>query len=258
MRKFIYTITAVLAASFCTAQSSITQAEYFWDTDPGVGLATAVQAADGNFNSAFERLTKTGIPAPSVGLHKFCIRVKDNTGQWGPVFTNIINVEQPGTTSVMSILQAEYFWDTDPGAGNGTAILATDGSFNSAYEQLSRTGIALPSVGLHVFNIRVKDNTGQWGPVFRNVVSVQNSLSTDDLSLANLVVYPNPVKDVLNVSFDKEIRTIAVFNTLGQQVMERQVNATETVINVSSLTSGTYFVKVAADNAFKTLKVIKE
>ncbi|MCY1379403.1 hypothetical protein D9M69_671190 [compost metagenome] len=116
----------------------------------------------------------------------------------------------------------------------------------------------MPSVGLHVFNIRVKDNTGQWGPVFRNVVSVQNSLSTDDFSLANLVVYPNPVRDVLNVSFDKEIRTIAVFNTLGQQVMERQVNATEAVINVSSLTSGTYFVKVTADNAFKTLKVIKE
>lgn len=258
MRKFIYTITAVLTASFCTAQSSVTQAEYFWDTDPGIGLATAVQAADGNFNSAFEQLTKTGISAPSVGLHKFCIRVKDNTGQWGPVFVNIVNVEQPNTTPVMSILQAEYFWDTDPGLGNGTAILAADGNFNSAYEQLSRTGIALPSVGLHVFNIRVKDNTGQWGPVFRNVVSVQNSLSTGDFSLANLVAYPNPVRDVLNVSFDKEISTIVVFNALGQQVMERQVNATEAVIDVSNLTSGNYFVKVTADNAFKTLKIIKE
>lgn len=258
MRKFIYTITAVLAVSFCTAQSSVTQAEYFWDTDPGAGLATAVQAADGNFNSAFEQLTKTGITAPSIGLHKFCIRVKDNTGQWGPVFINIINVEQPNTTPVMSILQAEYFWDTDPGVGNGTAILATDGSFNSAYEQLSRTGIVLPSIGLHVFNIRVKDNTGQWGPVFRNVISVQTSLSTGDFSLANLVAYPNPVKDVLNVSFDKEIRTIAIFNVLGQQVMERSVNATEAIIDVSNLTSGNYFVKVTADDAFKTLKIIKE
>lgn len=258
MRKFIYTITAILTVGFCTAQSSITQAEYFWDTDPGFGLGIPVQAADGSFNSAFEQLTKTGITVPGVGLHKLCIRVKDNTGQWGPVFVNIINVEQPSTTAIMSISQAEYFWDTDPGPGNGTAILAADGSFNSAYEQLNTTGIALPSVGLHVFNMRVKDNTGQWGPVFKSVVSVQNSLSTDDFSLANLVAYPNPVRDVLNVSFDKEIKTIAIFNALGQQIMERQVNATEATIDVSNLTSGNYFVKVIADKAFKTLKVIKE
>lgn len=258
MKKYIYSLAAFLSVMVCSAQSSVTQAEYFWDTDPGAGLATAVQAADGNFNSAFEQLTRSGITLPSAGLHKFCIRVKDNTGQWGPVFMNIINVEQPATASVMSILQAEYFWDTDPGAGNGTAILATDGSFNSAYEQLSRTGIALPSLGLHVFNMRVKDNTGQWGPVFRNVVSVQNSLSTGDFELATLVAYPNPVKDILNVSFDSAITSIALYNMMGQQVMARMLNSNEAAIDVSGLTSGTYFVKVQAEAQSKTLKIIKE
>ena len=258
MRQFIYTITAVLTVSFCTAQSSVTQAEYFWDTDPGVGLATAVQATDGSFNSAFEQLTKTGITVPSVGLHKFCIRVKDNTGQWGPVFMNIINVEQPATASTMSVVQAEYFWDTDPGVGLGTAVLATDGSFNSAYEQLSKTGIALPAVGLHVFNIRVKDNTGQWGPVFRNVISVQTTLGTGDFALANLVVYPNPVKDVLNISFTDEVSRVTIYNFLGQQVAEKNIQANEGTIDVSGLVTGTYFVKITADNKSKTLKIIKD
>lgn len=258
MKKFIYSVTAFLTVALCAAQSSVTQAEYFWDTDPGAGLATAVQAADGNFNSAFEQLTKTGITAPSVGLHKFCIRVKDNTGQWGPVFMNIINVEQPTTSTLMSVLQAEYFWDTDPGVGLGTAVLAADGTFNSAYEQLTKTGIALPSLGLHVFNIRVKDNTGQWGPVFRNVISVQTSLGTTEMELKNVILYPNPVKDVLNISFDGTITSVGVYNMLGQQVMAKMFDTNEATIDLSGLSSGSYFVKVQSNDRSKTMKIIKE
>jgi hypothetical protein len=257
MKKIIYSITAFLTVILCNAQMTLTQAEYFWDTDPGVGLATPVLATDGNFNSAFEQLSRTGIVLPSVGLHKFGIRVKDSTGQWGPVFMNIIEVQQGGS-AIMAIAQAEYFWDTDPGLGLGTPVLATDGNFNSAFEQLTRTGIALPAVGLHVFNIRVKDNTGQWGPVFRNVVSVQTTLGTADFDLKNVVVYPNPVKDILNISFDTTIASVAIYNLLGQEVIVKSPNANETSIDVSDLVSGTYLVKVYAENAVRTLKVIKQ
>jgi hypothetical protein len=257
MKKIIYSITAFLTVLLCNAQMTLSQAEYFWDTDPGVGLATAVQATDGNFNSTFEQLSRTGIVLPSVGLHKFGIRVKDSTGQWGPVFMNIIEVQQGGS-AIMAVAQAEYFWDTDPGFGLGTPVLATDGSFNSTFEQLTKTGIALPSLGLHVFNIRVKDNTGQWGPVFRNVISVQTSLAVTDLDMKSLVVYPNPVRDILNVSFDTAISSVAIYNMLGQQVMARMFNSTEATIDVSGLGSGTYFVKVQAENKFKTIKIIKQ
>ena len=160
MRKYIYSIIALLMVTLCSAQLYVSQAEYFWDNDPGTGNGTPVLATDGNLNSAFEYLTKTGISTPGNGLHKFCLRVKDNTGVWGPVFTSIINVQQNNTSTIMAVSQAEYFWDTDPGTGNGTPVLATDGNFDSTYEQLTKTGINLPSAGLHVFNIRVKDNSG--------------------------------------------------------------------------------------------------
>lgn len=175
MRKYIYSIIALLMVTLCSAQLYVSQAEYFWDTDPGTGNGTPVLATDGNLNSAFEYLTKTGIATPGNGLHKLCLRVKDNTGVWGPVFTNIINVQQNNTSTIMAVSQAEYFWDTDPGTGNGTQVLATDGNFDSTYEQLTKTGINLPSAGLHVFNIRVKDNSGVWGPVFKNVINIQSA-----------------------------------------------------------------------------------
>jgi len=157
-----------------------------------------------------------------------------------------------------SVVQAEYFWDTDPGYGLASPILAADGNFNSAFEQLTKTGIALPAVGLHVLNIRIKDNTGVWGPVFRNVISVQTTLGTADFDLKNIVVYPNPVKDMLNVSFDKSITAVSIYTVLGQEVKTASLSATEGSIDMSNLCSGTYIVKVTADNKVKTLKVIKE
>lgn len=157
-----------------------------------------------------------------------------------------------------SIVQAEYFWDTDPGFGLATPVLATDGSFNSAFEQLNKTGIVLPSLGLHVFNIRIKDNAGVWGPVFKNVISVQTTLGTADFELKNVVAYPNPVKDILNISLEQNITSVSLYNVLGQEIQKKFYSSKEITMDFSSLLSGTYYVKVTSANAIKTLKVIKE
>jgi alpha-tubulin suppressor-like RCC1 family protein len=70
--------------------------------------------------------------------------------------------------------------------------------------------------------------------------------------------FPNPIKDILNISFDKEITSVSVYNLLGQEVLTKVINANEGSLDTSNLSSGTYIVKVNADNAVKTLKVIKE
>jgi hypothetical protein len=141
MKKYIYSLLAILTISLCSAQVvSLSQAEYFWDTDPGEGNGTTITASDGNFNSAFEKIAISGLGAPSVGLHKFCVRVKDNLGVWSPVVTNVIKVESTTTPTPVSLSQAEYFWDTDPGEGSATPLLATDGNFNSAFEKVAVTG----------------------------------------------------------------------------------------------------------------------
>ncbi|WP_168710264.1 T9SS type A sorting domain-containing protein [Flavobacterium sangjuense] len=157
-----------------------------------------------------------------------------------------------------TVLQAEYFWDTDPGYGLGTPVLATDGNFNSAFEQLSKTGIVLPPVGLHVFNIRIRDNVNGWGPVFRNVISVQTTLGTSDFDLQHVVLYPNPVKEVLTIAGSTKINAVSMYNFLGQEVLAKNLNYNEGTIDVSNLSPGTYLVKVTADDVVKTLKVIKE
>ncbi len=70
--------------------------------------------------------------------------------------------------------------------------------------------------------------------------------------------YPNPVIDILNLSYNKTITNVAVFNLLGQKVMTTASNANQTQIDMSHLSTGTYLVKVTADNEVKTIKVVKD
>lgn len=174
----------LLAPAATFAQQQVTQAEYYVDTDPGAGLATPMVAFDGNFNDAFETVLKSNAAGWTLGMHVIGIRIKDNNGNWGPAFRTIISVQNPFVLPTISIATGECFWDTDPGQGNGTPLLAFDGNFNDAYETVVRNGFANPGLGMHVLNMRVKDVNNNWGPVFRTVVSVQNAFVLPSIRVA--------------------------------------------------------------------------
>ena len=56
--------------------------------------------------------------------------------------------------------KAEYFFDTDPGIGNGTAITLNGNSNTLNFSANIPTSLA---TGPHVLGLRVKHNNGQWG-----------------------------------------------------------------------------------------------
>ncbi|MFN5372482.1 MAG: T9SS type A sorting domain-containing protein [Bacteroidia bacterium] len=72
----------------------------------------------------------------------------------------------------LNITGAEYFFGTfDPGQGNGTAIFANDNNFDNGIENLFRSQATWGELSNPtLFNIRVKDANGNWGPVFKRTV----------------------------------------------------------------------------------------
>ena len=69
--------------------------------------------------------------------------------------------------------------------------------------------------------------------------------------LPSLAIYPNPVKDVLNIASDKPVHSIRIYNVYGTEV----AHATDTnSIDVSHLPAGVYMVR--ADS--KVARIIKE
>jgi len=60
----------------------------------------------------------------------------------------------------------EYFINTDPGEGNGTPLISSDGSFNEIFEEFNITlSTASLSEGVHTLYVRLKNSDGSWGKV---------------------------------------------------------------------------------------------
>ncbi len=85
------------------------------------------------------------------------------------------------------------------------------------------------------------------------------ALSTTDFDFGtHFTLYPNPVKEVLNFQSkdNTTINSIEIYNAVGQIVLAVP-NAISTV-DISSLQSGNYFVKVNTDLGVSNTKFIKE
>lgn len=133
-----------------------------------------------------------------------------------------------------------------------------DSSTNGLFSLLSLTG-RTPGEVLYI-------SVWRYTSAFANGVPGQFQIAAYDASLlgtnqfnnANFAYYPNPVKNILNVSHTEDISHIAVYNLLGQQVIAKSVNNTQSQIDMSELAAGTYMVRVTAGNQTKTMKVIKQ
>lgn len=178
MLRFIGILVALLLSLSGQAQG-VLSAEYFWDSDPGQGNGTAMQAADASFGDAIEEIIAFDSELLPVGPHTFNIRVRDINMNWGPVFSVVVNIE-PSIVTVrdIQITAGESFWDNDPGAGNGTAFVAFDGNIDAAIERMVNAALTVPDVGIHTLNIRVRDAENNWGPLFSMVVSIEPAIST--------------------------------------------------------------------------------
>ncbi len=72
------------------------------------------------------------------------------------------------------------------------------------------------------------------------------------------VIYPNPVKNILYIKSDSEqqIKSISIFDFSGKEVLQSNIDPTNGV-NVSSLSSGAYIIKIKTSKEIKKYKFIK-
>ncbi|MFY0483106.1 T9SS type A sorting domain-containing protein [Flavobacterium sp. PLA-1-15] len=87
---------------------------------------------------------------------------------------------------------------------------------------------------------------------------INPELSNGNFETAAFSLYPNPVKDVINLSYKQNITNVSIFNLLGQKVYESNLDSTSAQINMSGFSSGSYIVKITSDDQTKAIKIIKE
>jgi|SRR6218665_2475540 len=99
---------------------------------------------------------------------------------------------------------------------------------------------------------------GGFGQAEEYSVAVSPALAVNGFNTAAFEHFPNPVKNIFNVSYNQNISEVKIFNILGQEVLTKSVNASKGQIDMSSLPTGNYVAKITSANAVKTIKVIKE
>jgi hypothetical protein len=76
-----------------------------------------------------------------------------------------------------------------------------------------------------------------------------------------MLVYPNPVTDLLNISISNcnfKNSEVIVYNVSGAEVLKTNMANSSAQLNIENLSNGVYLVKVTNQNGFnKTVKFVK-
>lgn len=72
---------------------------------------------------------------------------------------------------------------------------------------------------------------------------------------SNIILYPNPVMDILNIQTSENLQEIRIINSLGQQVLKRQVIEKTNSLDLQGLQSGFYLIQIVTDKGIVTRKI---
>ena len=92
----------------------------------------------------------------------------------------------------------------------------------------------------------------------RNLVA--NFVTTegiDELSSA-FNIYPNPANDRLHIESKVKINEVTIYDVYGRQQELSAISGQQTVIDVTSLNNGIYFVKIVTDNGEVVKRFVKQ
>ena len=143
---------------------SVTAVEYFWDNDPGIGKATKLASGTAVPGESLTFSIPTDTLSP--GIHRLGIRAKDLA--WSPAVYSLVLVETQSSDVYAQYI--EYFWDEDPGFGNGMhEVLQPDAAGNEVSFEISTSGL---QDGVHTLHVRTK--AVGWSPVTHYYVRVHN------------------------------------------------------------------------------------
>jgi hypothetical protein len=93
---------------------------------------------------------------------------------------------------------------------------------------------------------------------FNILVMSDTTASVVSNELLSFNIFPNPVKDVLNVQSQDTISKIAIYNIMGQEVRVLTPNSSNLEVDLSGLDAGVYVIKVLSNDKEMSKKFIKK
>ncbi len=241
MKKITLLLT-VLTLAFSSVSG---QTVFNWDTN-------AVDNGD-NVTETIDGITATFSGGPDIAL----LNANGALGTSGNIVwhsTGITSVtftfDQP--VNVNSILPVDGYagsmdYTFTPTGGSNSEVVA------SIVGGAATTGtVDLNWVGVTSFTVTSSASAGMG---FDNLSVSSGTLSvTDDYVSQKVLVYPNPVANILYIKNILDLKSINVYNNLEQLVLQSKV----ATIDVSHLSQGMYFLQINTSAGTETKRIIKK
>jgi hypothetical protein len=87
--------------------------------------------------------------------------------------------------------------------------------------------------------------------------SCEEILELGNNAIERFTYHPNPSNDVINLNATENIERVAIYDMLSQKVLDQNINATSSQLDIADLVTGTYLMEVSAGGKTASHKVIK-
>lgn len=231
-----------------------------------------------SYNKAIELMNLTG---SSVDLSDYSLKKQSNgSGSWGSEYSLsgtlsdngiYVIVHNSSATAMKNVADVQTsasvmsFNGNDPiGLFKNGVLIDVIGTFNGGSSNFAKNTTIVRN------SATVEPNTSytvsEWDNYASNTFTYLGNASSPRFKAPveeleeesnSLSMYPNPVKDQLNIiQSDSPIQNVKIMNSNGQIVLEKDLNESSIQLDVSTLSRGVYFVWIYSNNEYATEKLI--
>ena len=84
------------------------------------------------------------------------------------------------------------------------------------------------------------------------------NLSKENFNNDKVAFYPNPTSSIVNIKNKSNIKSVVLYDTLGRILLNKEINQSNFVLDISNQNKGVYLLKVVTENGSSIEKIIKE
>jgi hypothetical protein len=122
-------------------------------------------------------------------------------------------------------------------------------------ELIESTEYVFPNLGSGIFTVGVQA-VYELGVSDIVTVTFPPYTSLNEIEEQIVAIYPNPARDVINVSANTNIKEISVFNILGNLIYRIELNEEKAQLPLNDYISGFYFINVTTETGQTTHKIV--
>ena len=107
------------------------------------------------------------------------------------------------------------------------------------------------------FKVNIENASSGWLPNVVIPITIQDNLSLIENSGVQALIYPNPSNGKVTVSWSENLETtIDLFDLQGRSILSKQINTSNTELDINEFSDGIYLISVRNEKVKTTKKIV--